>query len=252
LFLIIIFLTNFLNSLIFFNIFSIFSIILKLGIRPFHFWFISVIENISWLRGFILLTWQKLIPLFILSKIYQNLILFFIILRIFFRVFRILNSSSIRKILTLSSISHITWIRSLIFFQEFFWINYLLIYRLIFFLILPLLLKRNFSSLRQISFFKKNENFLLIFNFWSLGGLPPLIGFFPKISSLWIFPFFNNFFLVFRLIFNSLLRIYIYTLIFIPNLFLKKIFFFSFFSKKLILSFFFFNVFYLLFFIYLI
>jgi len=85
-----------------------FIIILKLGMRPVHFWLIQVVESLEWQRFIILMTWQKLIPLYILRLIKFNLINLFVIISLLFRVFRIIGQISIRKLLVFSSINHLS------------------------------------------------------------------------------------------------------------------------------------------------
>ena len=40
------------------------SLLLKRGTAPFHFWFPNVIEGLSWINSLILITWQKIAPLY--------------------------------------------------------------------------------------------------------------------------------------------------------------------------------------------
>jgi len=47
----------------------IFVIVLKIGAAPCHYWYPSTIRIIRWVNCFILSTWQKLAPIFILAHI---------------------------------------------------------------------------------------------------------------------------------------------------------------------------------------
>lgn len=161
------------------------SLLTKIGAAPFHFWFPEVMEGLSWINSLILLTWQKIAPIIIL--IYNiNFVLFFFIIILFSVLIRGIlgfNQTRIRKILAYSSINHIGWIISSIFISETTWLYYFLIYRIISINIILIFNILNIFYLKQL-FSSINNNFILkfffIFNFLSLGGLPPFIGFLPK------------------------------------------------------------------------
>lgn len=56
------------------------SIIVKLGAIPGHIWFISIIEDLSWLNILLVATVQKLLPLFVLISLRSILSLNFLII----------------------------------------------------------------------------------------------------------------------------------------------------------------------------
>jgi len=95
------------------------SISLKLGLSPFHFWLVDVREGLNWINFFIFNTWQKIIPLFILTYFPYNFYLI-IILSSFIGSFLIFNQTSIRKILIFSRLIHISWILIIIPIHSFF------------------------------------------------------------------------------------------------------------------------------------
>ena len=45
------------------------SLFLKLGLTPFHLWFPEVIQGVGYLQGFIISTWQKVSPLYLLLMV---------------------------------------------------------------------------------------------------------------------------------------------------------------------------------------
>jgi len=89
-----------------------------------------------------------------------------------------LNQTLLRKILAFSSISHIRWLlisspnKILIFI-------YLIIYILLNLTLAYSFMTLNLFHISHLSFLKFNSLLILI-NLISLGGLPPLLGFFPK------------------------------------------------------------------------
>jgi len=159
-------------------------LILKLGAAPFHFWFPNVIENLNWINNLILITWQKIAPIIILSYLNLNNILFIFAIRsTFIGAIGGLNQTSLRKLIAFSSINHIGWIIIALIFNENLWIRYFLLYiylnRSIIFIfkIFQLFYLSQVYSIFSNSYFLK---FRLFVSLLSLGGIPPFIGFLPK------------------------------------------------------------------------
>nr|YP_006576347.1 NADH dehydrogenase subunit 2 [Ixodes ricinus]AEM23565.1 NADH dehydrogenase subunit 2 [Ixodes ricinus] len=179
-FLFFLFSTNMLISII------LMSMMIKLGSAPFHTWFPQISEGLNSLPFFLLLTFQKIIPLFIISLIIHNLFIFFIVSSSMIGSLGGLNQTSLKKILAFSSISHLAWMMALIFSCHNFWMLYLLIYSMILIKIIKTFMKNyNFSILNlnsmKLTFFNK---MVMISFFLSLGGMPPFLGFFMKWISL--------------------------------------------------------------------
>nr|YP_010305130.1 NADH dehydrogenase subunit 2 [Pyrrhia umbra]ULR87039.1 NADH dehydrogenase subunit 2 [Pyrrhia umbra] len=159
------------------------SMLMKMGSAPFHFWFPNIIEGLSWFNSFILMTWQKITPMIILSYcFYKNFIIIIIILNIIIGAIGGLNQTSLRKLMAFSSINNLGWMLTAIMISQTMWIFYLLMYSFMISIMCFLFYILNMYFINQL--FISNMNFLikinLIINFLSLGGLPPFIGFFPK------------------------------------------------------------------------
>nr|QRW36241.1 NADH dehydrogenase subunit 2 [Deronectes costipennis] len=190
------------------------TIMMKLGAAPFHFWFPEIMEKLNWINGMILLTWQKIAPLIILSyTIKSNLFLLMIIISCtFIGSIGGLNQINLKKIMTYSSINHIGWMLSTFLINEMMWIMYFLIYSFISLTIILIFNKYNLSFLKQM-YSLSNKNFLMKFffnlNLLSLGGLPPFLGFLPKwliIQNLSI----NYFSLTLFMIMMTLITLFFY------------------------------------------
>nr|YP_010704173.1 NADH dehydrogenase subunit 2 [Julodis variolaris]WCO87679.1 NADH dehydrogenase subunit 2 [Julodis variolaris] len=161
------------------------ALLTKMGAAPFHFWFPEVIEGLNWNNCLILLTWQKIAPMMILM--YNVFLLNFLSIVIIFCMVVSgivgLNQVSLRKILAYSSINHMGWMIASMIFIETIWYYYFLIYAIISINIILVFKKLNIFYLKQI-FPALNQNYALklffILNFFSLGGLPPFLGFLPK------------------------------------------------------------------------
>lgn len=205
------------------------SILIKIGSSPFHFWFPNIVEGLSWFNNFILITWQKISPIIILSYYFnKNFIIFIIIINVIVGAIGGLNQTSLRKLMAFSSINNLSWILFAIIIAENLWLFYLFIYSFIIRIICFIFYILNIFYINQL--FINNINSLikinLIINFLSLGGLPPFLGFFPK----WIIINFliksQIFFLTFIILIITLIILFFYIRIiyssFIYNYFKNK------------------------------
>nr|YP_010491904.1 NADH dehydrogenase subunit 2 [Oraesia emarginata]UWM92690.1 NADH dehydrogenase subunit 2 [Oraesia emarginata] len=189
------------------------SMLMKMGSVPFHFWFPNIVEGLSWFNNFILMTWQKITPMIILSYYFNKNFLFMIILmNVIVGALGGLNQTSLRKLLAFSSINNLGWMLISIMISENLWIFYLFMYSFMISIMCFFFNMLNVFYLNQL--FINNLNPMikinLLINFLSLGGLPPFIGFFPK----WIiinFLITNNMYLMtLILIMSSLIMLFFY------------------------------------------
>nr|UOU85006.1 NADH dehydrogenase subunit 2 [Lepidostoma basale]UOU85058.1 NADH dehydrogenase subunit 2 [Lepidostoma basale] len=238
------------------------TIFLKMGAAPFHFWFPKTMKGISWTNCLILSTWQKIIPLTILSYfIMNNLSMIFIINSAIVGSIMGLNQTSLKLIMSYSSINHISWMISSIMININIWMNYFLFYSILSFILILNFNKMFMNHINQFFSSKSNLNFyfFMFLSFLSLGGLPPFLGFFPKWIVINHLAILNFNFILMILIFSSLINLFFYirmfysfltknfseikyTLLFSPNKIsdkiLMKLNFFSIFGLTLIFSFF--------------
>nr|AIZ02929.1 NADH dehydrogenase subunit 2 [Tirumala limniace]APL97261.1 NADH dehydrogenase subunit 2 [Tirumala limniace] len=206
------FMKNFLlNDL--FSIMINMSLLMKMGSAPFHFWFPNIIEGLSWLNCFILMTWQKISPMILLSY-YLN-IYFISIIMIFnciIGVFGGFNQNSIRKLMAFSSINNLGWMLSSLMISESIWLLFFFMYSFLTMIMCYMFYLINIFFINQL--FNFNMNFFLkifiLINFLSLSGLPPFLGFFSK----WMvinFLIMNNLFIIsFFFFMSSLILIFVY------------------------------------------
>nr|YP_010626142.1 NADH dehydrogenase subunit 2 [Agulla arizonica]WBK02979.1 NADH dehydrogenase subunit 2 [Agulla arizonica] len=190
------------------------TLLLKMGAAPFHFWFPSVAEGISWNVNIILMTWQKLAPMMLISYI-SNIMSFFLqiiaLMSIIIGSMMGLTQTSLRKIMSYSSINHMGWMISTFFLNKTLWKIYFIMYSILTILMLKIFnINKIFQFNQMFNLNNKNKymKFIIFCNFLSLGGLPPFLGFLPKWFIL------NN------LIYNQFYLIMILMLIFtLINLF---------------------------------
>ena len=190
------------------------SLIIKRGVAPFHFWFPNVIEGLNWINNFILITWQKIAPIILLSFCLNTT--FFsltIIFSIFVGAMGGLNQTSLRKLIAFSSINHLGWILRNIINNENIWKIYFIFY---FFLTISIIfILNNFKifNLNQIftlSIKNKTQKLIISIPLLSLGGLPPFLGFFPKWITIENIIFENFFWLIFLIVNFTLITLYFY------------------------------------------
>nr|YP_010852535.1 NADH dehydrogenase subunit 2 [Nycteribia formosana]WGL38764.1 NADH dehydrogenase subunit 2 [Nycteribia formosana] len=197
-----------------YKILMLISLLLKMGAAPFHLWFPSVMEGLSWMNSFILMTWQKLTPMILTSYIFNyNFLIYFIILSSIISSLMGINQNSLRKFLAFSSINHLSWMISSMYISNLMMFMYFIMYSLMTFSIISYFNMFNMSYVNQLYssfFFNKYFKFFIIFNFFSYGGLPPFLGFFPKWLIIQNLCNLNMFFLLFILIFSSLIYLYLY------------------------------------------
>nr|AYW52285.1 NADH dehydrogenase subunit 2 [Lebiini sp. 2 ACP-2013] len=161
------------------------TLFLKMGAAPFHFWFPEIIEGMNWMNSLILLTWQKIAPMMLLSYSikYSNYIIFIIMMSTLVGSIGGLNQTSLRKIMAFSSINHLGWMLSSFMNNEMLWLIYFIIYSFISITLIIIFNTFNIFYLKQMYIFMNMSymiKFMLLLNMLSLGGLPPFLGFFPK------------------------------------------------------------------------
>nr|AIW06076.1 NADH dehydrogenase subunit 2 [Lethe confusa] len=173
---------NFINN-IFISILINSSLLMKMGSTPFHFWFPNVMEGLSWLNCFILMTWQKITPMILLSYYFNiNFLMFIIIINVLIGAIGGFNQTSLRKLMAFSSINNLGWMLIALMISETLWMIYFFLYSFLISIMCFLFYMLNIFFINQMFNFNINFSikFSIMINFLSLGGLPPFLGFFPK------------------------------------------------------------------------
>nr|UAM91034.1 NADH dehydrogenase subunit 2 [Illiberis pruni] len=201
----------FMNNLISILINS--SLLMKMGSAPFHFWFTNIINGLSWLNSFILMSWQKIAPMVLISYYFNKIfILLIMMLNSIIGAIGGLNQTSLRKMMAFSSINNLGWMLSALMISEKMWIMYFFMYSFIISIMCLMFKILNLFFINQMFMLSMSSMMKISFsiNFLSLGGLPPFIGFFPK----WMIINFllkNKFFILsFIFIMMSLMTLFFY------------------------------------------
>nr|YP_009116493.1 NADH dehydrogenase subunit 2 [Cherax boesemani]AJD80521.1 NADH dehydrogenase subunit 2 [Cherax boesemani] len=193
------------------------ALLLKLGAAPFHFWFPQVMEGLNWTQIVILMTIQKLAPMFLISylptEFYTYVILWLGGLSsAIVGALGGINQTSLRKILAYSSINHMSWMLFAMLINETSWMIYFLMYALI-----STSVAFYFSS-TQMYFFSHLINLnqsslpkiISVMSLYSLGGLPPFSGFVPKWIIIQEMILTSFYFPLLILLLSSLVTLYFY------------------------------------------
>nr|UTT72518.1 NADH dehydrogenase subunit 2 [Trichophilopterus babakotophilus] len=168
------------------------SILVKLGMVPFHSWMLEITENMNWKSFLILNTVQKIGPLFLLWNLFYscNLSFVFINLAILSSISSILAlfDYSIRHFLIYSSIMNSSWIVLSMLYSKFSMFMFMFVYFISFSVLIYLIQIHNFPSYSSMYYSSSGMSFgwkickiLMIMN---ISGTPPMIMFFLKVDVL--------------------------------------------------------------------
>nr|YP_010227852.1 NADH dehydrogenase subunit 2 [Cryptocercus laojunensis]UDD86638.1 NADH dehydrogenase subunit 2 [Cryptocercus laojunensis] len=190
-------------------------LLLKSGAAPFHWWFPSVMEGMSWMNCLLLMTMQKMIPMVLISYMMKMNLFSSIVILTSTIVGAIggLNQLSIRKILTYSSINHTGWMLAAMMINENMWIMYFTIYSMLTTTIVMIIKPFNTSFINQTLLMNKEMNtmkFMMFTTLLSMGGLPPFMGFLPKWIIIQMMIINNMNFIMTMMVMMSLLTLYFY------------------------------------------
>ena len=159
----------------------------KLGAAPIHFWFPSVISSLPWPICILLATWQKLAPLLIILQLITPSNILLIIARALRAIVGGIigiNQTQLPRLIAYSSIGHLGWILGASFISNSYRSLYFLIYCLTSGSLIILLYILNLYTIKQFPSthpLHPKTTLSISILLLSLGGLPPLLGFAPKL-----------------------------------------------------------------------
>nr|AAO21658.1 NADH subunit 2 [Valencia letourneuxi]AAO21661.1 NADH subunit 2 [Valencia letourneuxi] len=162
------------------------ALALKIGLAPLHSWMPEVLQGLDLTTGLILSTWQKLAPFCLLLQFQPpncDILLVLGILSTLVGGWGGLNQTQLRKILAYSSIAHLGWMLLVLQFSPSLTLLTLLTYFIMTFSLFLTFKANHSTNINSLSTsWAKTPALasLLPLILLSLGGLPPLTGFFPK------------------------------------------------------------------------
>nr|YP_010937770.1 NADH dehydrogenase subunit 2 [Ossuaria sichuanensis]WKW96217.1 NADH dehydrogenase subunit 2 [Ossuaria sichuanensis] len=215
------------------NLLMMVSMLIKMGVAPFHLWVLSVVEGLNMISMVSMLTWLKIAPMMIISLINLSISLI-ILLTLVTGSLMGLNQNSLKKLIAYSSIFNMGLLLCTVK-NNTIWIYLLFTYSSLIFLLGFNIIKMNMNYINQLiilesNFFFKMNLFLILL---SLGGVPPLMGF--TIKLLVIEFLMENLFLInlIMIIISSLLVMFFYMrIMYLSLMFFSCTFKWILFSKK--------------------
>uniref|UniRef100_UPI00315DAF71 NADH dehydrogenase subunit 2 n=1 Tax=Choucentrus sinensis TaxID=3038122 RepID=UPI00315DAF71 len=202
----------------------IMSIMLKLGMSPFHSWILSMVEGVKYYPILILFTLMKAAPLNMISYINVNLNLI-IMISLMVGSISGFNQNSVKKLLSYSSIVNMSFILSCINNYTI-WATYLILYSISMLMLISILMKLNLNFINQMMFNNYSNSIKLTpwIIMLSMGGFPPLIGFFAKLLVIKYIILTKNIFMLTFMITMSLITMFFYIrMMFISMMFFHNI-----------------------------
>ena len=163
------------------NFFILLSLLLKIGAGPFQFWLVNLIREINWEIIFLLLTIQKVMPVFATLQMCSRYLSLFILIGSIVRVIGALNQMELKTILVYSSVLRLSWM----FISQSFEGAYifLLVYSIRIFFISWIASER-FLGNKDFSYRNFSTSVAIFFWLVNMAGLPPLMGFYAKINLI--------------------------------------------------------------------
>jgi NADH-ubiquinone oxidoreductase chain 2 len=155
--------------------------LVKLASAPFHGWFIEIAPKMRMKTGILLITWQKLAPIYILIFIIKTAIFLRILARRILGTLIQIVKNKIIEILALSSVFNLRWIilasqvntQRLLLFIAAYWTILLAV---------MITLEKSNVKGNTTDFPKKENPWSIIILLASLGGQPPSLGFYAKLQ----------------------------------------------------------------------
>nr|UGS80165.1 NADH dehydrogenase subunit 2 [Anomopsocus sp. AnspLA] len=184
--------------------------LIKLAAAPFHQWFIDIMNNISWLLCYLVSTLQKITPLVVLMYIslnYKFMVLFIIFSSLIGSIGG-LNQIFLKKILAYSSVNHLGWLLASLQISKMITLMYLIFYMFMNAFIMWVFNMNNIFQINQVN----NKMMFISFSLclMSLAGLPPFIGFLPKLIVIKLLITNNMLMMSSLLILTALITLYYY------------------------------------------
>nr|AEW46318.1 NADH dehydrogenase subunit 2 [Hemiphyllodactylus ganoklonis] len=167
------------------------ALMLKLGVAPTHLWYPEIIQNVTMNIALTISTWQKIAPLTMLLLLHATLptalLLMASLMSILIGGITGLNQTQTRKIMAFSSIAHMGWLMAALTITPQLTALTTIIYIILTTATFTTLNSTTTKTITDTNTSWSNSQTLLtltMLTLMSLGGLPPLTGFMPKLLIL--------------------------------------------------------------------
>nr|YP_009104438.1 NADH dehydrogenase subunit 2 [Callitettix braconoides]AFV32141.1 NADH dehydrogenase subunit 2 [Callitettix braconoides] len=188
------------------------GLLMKLGAAPFHMWMISMMESLTWIKCLILSTWQKIATLMLMSYIINQLVMISVLMSLILGALGGINQLSIKKMMAYSSINNLGWIIMSMTISMKLWMNYFILYSVTITSLMMMLMKTKINYLNQclLSSHSPLNKLSMSTIMLSMGGLPPMLGFLPKLLTMQSMVITKNLLMLTIMIVTSLITLYFY------------------------------------------
>nr|AZZ89097.1 NADH dehydrogenase subunit 2 [Paracatonidia sp. SX-2018] len=157
------------------------SMLMKIGLMPFHMWMPNLMQSLEWNTCMLMMTWQKISPVIFTSQminLYSLTIPMYMSLLLAPMVG--MKQTAYSKILAYSSIANSPWmiLSSKISKTNFYY--FMMIYSMMNIVLMLTLKKNNMIFMNQMNPMSKFTKMMFMIMMLSISGMPPMMGFMPK------------------------------------------------------------------------
>nr|QBZ38173.1 NADH dehydrogenase subunit 2 [Sogata hakonensis] len=192
------------------NLLTMISMLIKIGMAPFHAWKPELMNKINWNECFLLTTLIKITPLILINKMISfKLLILPLITTMIMSSFSGFNQLSLKKMMAFSSIFNLVWMTCAFSMNKILMISFMTIYSTLNWKMMKLFKKNNLIYKNQLILTPLKTKISMNLNLLSISGLPPLMGFFPKwivINEITK----NSMLMSFMMIMTSILMMFMY------------------------------------------
>nr|YP_009058773.1 NADH dehydrogenase subunit 2 [Plexippus paykulli]AIM52639.1 NADH dehydrogenase subunit 2 [Plexippus paykulli] len=179
----------------------------KIGAGPFYYWFPSVCSGLNWGSCFMLMLFQKVLPLCLIFMLIHWVIWIIISISLVMGVLGSFNQSSMSELMAYSSIHHLGWILIIVMNSSLSWMIYLMVYGFVLLSVVLLMISNEVVNFNEM--FMSESKVWFVVSMLSMAGMPPLLGFFLKWMALINVISFGLFY-VLALVLVSVIMLYVY------------------------------------------
>nr|BAG24176.1 NADH dehydrogenase subunit 2 [Ascoschoengastia sp. TATW-1] len=152
------------------------GLMIKLGLIPFHQWYVLLGMEMELINLLMMMTIQKIAPLILMTWIMNNFnLLLFLLMSMSMALFIQMTQKFMKKLFIYSSIFQTSWVVMLMLLSSPLAMIYFCIYSVIMTMITYSMM--NFSMEMMV---EEKVSMVFMINMASLSGIPPLLGFIPK------------------------------------------------------------------------
>nr|YP_537089.1 NADH dehydrogenase subunit 2 [Orbinia latreillii]AAX50151.1 NADH dehydrogenase subunit 2 [Orbinia latreillii] len=188
------------------------AVLMKAGGPPAFCWYPNMLNSLSWPLVWLLMTVQKISPVVILSiasKLNHLVIIMAASMALIGGIGGILQTQ-LRGLLAYSSLTHLGWLLALSSETPSLALCYFTVYVTITTAIISILLPKNLKSHPNTANLSPTHKMTISMLLLSLAGVPPLLGFLPKLQAIQGLVTHNSFIIIIILISGSLMNLYFY------------------------------------------